>query len=144
MGYNADQKIRFRYRLNDNFKEDSDTKQIEGLNVKKSDWTIFNQKEPKFYKFVKTLENETGMLDYEMFSQLTGEIFDSSVNNYNKLVEGKIPTYTLAVLSVMKRPQIEQIANLLNINSMHKIQSVLVHAIIDKQVELKELLKNRK
>ena len=142
--YNSDPWIKHRYRLNDNFKESSNSMQLEGLTVNTDKWTIFPQKMLILSKFIRTVENEDGILDYEQFQQVTGEILDSSVNNYKKLKEGKIPTYNLSTLSVMKRNQLEQIAHLMNCETMHKVTSVLVHNILEKQEQIKNILKNQR
>lgn len=141
--YNTDPYIRYRYLLNDNFKDNCNSKQIEGITVNKEEWTVFSQKMVTLSKFVKTVENEEGILDYECFHLIKGEIYDSSINNYNKLKEGRVPQYKQAVLSTMTRPQLQEICNLLNVESMHKNHAILVREIISKQEKLKKILKNK-
>lgn len=139
--YNTDQNIRFRYRLNENFKEDQSTKQIEGITLKKDLWVIFPQKMMILSKYIKTIENKEGVLDYEEFNQVSGEIYNSSVNNYQKLKEGKIPNYTRAILATMKRPQLTQICDLMDVETIHMNNSVLVNRILEKQQILKDMFK---
>ena len=142
--YNTDSYVRYRYRLNSNFKDESESKQLEGTTIRKSEWTVFPQKIQHLFKFIKTLENEDGILDYECFHLIKGEIYDSSILNYEKLKSGKAPNYTRAVLSTMKRPQLEKIANLYNVDSMRRINTVLVNDLLDKQEIIKNILKNNK
>jgi len=144
LSYNTDAWIRYQYKLNENFKDNCDSKQLEGTTIKKEVWTIFPQKIAHLSKYIKTIENEDGILDYECFHQIKGEIYDSSVNNYNKLKEGKVPTYSLATLSVMPRTQLQEIANLLGVDSMHKVHHLLVQAIVAKQQIIKDILKKSK
>ena len=139
--YNSDPWIKYQYKLNENFKDNCESKQIEGITVKKDMWTIFPQKMVTLFKYIKTVENEEGILDYECFHQIKGEVYDSSVNNYQKLKSGRIPNYTRASLSTFKRPQLQEICDLFNIDTQHRINSILVNSILDKQQVLKEILK---
>jgi len=142
--YNSDPWKKFQYRLNDNFKENSNATQLEGITLKKDVWTIFPQKMVSLLKYIKTVENEEGIVDFECFHQVKGEIYDSSVNNYLKLKEGKVPFYKQAVLATMKRNQLEDVCMLFNIDSAKKIDKILVNLILEKQEVIRDILKKQK
>ena len=144
MPYQSDPWVKYQYKLNENFTDNCDAKQLEGTTLKKDVWTIFPQKIEHLSKYIKTIENEQGIVDYECFHQIKGEIYDSSANNFNKLKEGKTPFYKRDTLASFPRHQLEEICHLFNIDTARRVNKILVNDILEKQQVLREILKKSK
>lgn len=134
-----------RYRLNENaisrFKYKADAKglysgSVEGIALQ-STWQMFNGKEIKLEKWVRSVANPTGIIDYQKFMPTTGEVLEDPMKK-TLIFRAKVKAQDLLF---MTRKELTEICKQLQISVVNKKDEVLRRLILEKQnkaVESKE------
>jgi hypothetical protein len=136
---NQPQEIRYRYKLNSNWKGPKEVK-VEGV-ILKDVWTTFNTRQYSLEKRVRTPLNLAEIVDMEEFDTKSGHIYFSSDPQTSIK---KHPTYRKEDLDILTHDELSEIARSFNIDPVRKISSFLVTLILRAQIKYKEAEKIKK
>lgn len=122
--------VHWRYRLNEN--EPLDNKSVEGVILTK-EWTRLSlESKPQLEKHIRSKINPNGIIDYEQVIPEGGKVIRSS----KELFERELKTYTIEQLSLMKRPELNDVASLYGISSVNKTNDFLIKLILQSQLKM--------
>lgn len=122
--------VHWRYKLNEN--EPLESKSVEGVNLTK-DWTKLSmERKSQLEKHFRSRLNPNGIIDYEQIVPEGGKIIRSSKDMFEK----ELKIYTIEQLTLMKRPEIADIANQYGITSVNKTNDFLIKLILKAQNEM--------
>jgi hypothetical protein len=133
------QQIKYKYMLNENYKQKDDSICVSGIYLTKGIWNTFDKSLNKeFFPYIKTHINPKGFITEYIHDPLK-EVKPADIGKISFKHKKKI--YSRDHLVTLTRSELEDIAKEYFINPKEKINTFLIKCIIDEQKKYRDSLK---
>ena len=124
------EKIKYKYKLNNNYKKKDKVASLNGVVVRKDIWSIFDvSQEDKLKQYIKTYKNPNGIVDEFIEDPLK----EFATDNGNFEFKHKRKIYSREVLVTFTRPELEEICREYNIETVNKANNFLIKRVLEEQ-----------